>query len=1078
MANSRYEVGAIVRVKLHQFLTYQDVEFKPGPRLNVVMGPNGTGKSSIVCAIAIGLGASPRVLGRADTLTEFILTGKESAMTEIELVKDLNGGTYTITRQITKSQRGTSKWKIDGKAATEPHVKKLVEDELNIQIGNLCTFLPQEKVGEFSAFDKIALLRETEKALGGQALLDEHEKLVDLEKEMHDSTRRSRSVVEELEEVEKQKRNMEPDKEKLERRQAHLERKELCEKRLLWVRFEERKAEALEAKEKKQEAVDAYRKANEAIEPLRRVAQDARAAAQAGDARYRKKAEQMNKCHAAAKASLSAVDDCKEKLEDIQESAGNLEQRGRKFAKALAEKRKDLTTAERALEAVEHVDGDAVKRRIEKLRPASDAARAAERKAQDDYQDAQLGLTAPQRALATAKQNLDRVGDAADHRRRAYVNAGGRAAAQCVDLRSWLDGNAGSFRKPILGPLALEVQCASDEARAVLEAAAGAWLFHAFVCQSKDDYDKLHAQISGKRREAYTLVNLVVCERPRGPPKSNAYDDDRLAALRGLGAMGVLSDHVSGPPAVIDTLVGHAAINDVVFGGQALEQSFASGQLDGALVTPRGSLCYVARKDGRGQGFSLTRIQTYVSRYGTKESTTQVNRSRGPRGLVPNVGAGGDDEARRADAARAVEDAERACAEATQALGAARREAEKAAQAFATANKDIAAATKELSDFRARQNRVRAATKAVDDAAKRAQDHDRELAREREKQKRKLEAGVEAMTAACAKAAAANAAVINATIAIAPAFAFKDAAKEAQKATAEAVKEREEDTKAFEAAAEAANKRFNDLKEVARGAKEEAQRKAPLDDDLRADLEKLPESSEQLVEIIKSEEEEAARIHDDPDLLRRYQDLAKKYEKLKRRVDAMDDENARAQGALDALKAPWEKRLRDALADLKVKFKDYMSTLNARGDVDIEANETVAKWGLVIKVAFRDSSDLQPLAAHVQSGGERSVSTIMFLMALQSHMPSPFRVVDEINQGMDEVNERIVFKRIVLNSTGPTAPQYFLITPKLLQGLYDMEHDDVRALIVYNGSYNLKRPKDWDLGAFISKKRKLLAEAN
>ena len=46
---------------------------------------------------------------------------------------------------------------------------------------------------------------------------------------------------------------------------------------------------------------------------------------------------------------------------------------------------------------------------------------------------------------------------------------------------------------------------------------------------------------------------------------------------------------------------------------------------------------------------------------------------------------------------------------------------------------------------------------------------------------------------------------------------------------------------------------------------------------------------------------------------------------------------------------------------------------------------------------------------------------------------SPFRVVDEINQGMDPKNERGVFSRIVLNSCGPTRKQYFLITPKLLQ---------------------------------------------
>ena len=78
---------------------------------------------------------------------------------------------------------------------------------------------------------------------------------------------------------------------------------------------------------------------------------------------------------------------------------------------------------------------------------------------------------------------------------------------------------------------------------------------------------------------------------------------------------------------------------------------------------------------------------------------------------------------------------------------------------------------------------------------------------------------------------------------------------------------------------------------------------------------------------------------------------------------------------------------------------------------------------------------------------------------------------------MDEVNERIVFRRIVMNSTGPDAPQYFLITPKLLQGLYDMEHPDVRALIVFNGAYNVKRPADWDLAGFLAKKRQLVAAA-
>ena len=57
--------GVIKRITLQNFLTYDDVSIVPGPNLNVIIGPNGTGKSSIVCAICLGLGGKPQILGRA-----------------------------------------------------------------------------------------------------------------------------------------------------------------------------------------------------------------------------------------------------------------------------------------------------------------------------------------------------------------------------------------------------------------------------------------------------------------------------------------------------------------------------------------------------------------------------------------------------------------------------------------------------------------------------------------------------------------------------------------------------------------------------------------------------------------------------------------------------------------------------------------------------------------------------------------------------------------------------------------------------------------------------------------------------
>jgi hypothetical protein len=61
-ANFSYIPGSIVRIQLHNFVTYDYVQFRPGPYLNMIIGPNGTGKSSIACAIALGLNFPPSVL--------------------------------------------------------------------------------------------------------------------------------------------------------------------------------------------------------------------------------------------------------------------------------------------------------------------------------------------------------------------------------------------------------------------------------------------------------------------------------------------------------------------------------------------------------------------------------------------------------------------------------------------------------------------------------------------------------------------------------------------------------------------------------------------------------------------------------------------------------------------------------------------------------------------------------------------------------------------------------------------------------------------------------------------------------
>jgi len=51
-----------------------------------------------------------------------------------------------------------------------------------------------------------------------------------------------------------------------------------------------------------------------------------------------------------------------------------------------------------------------------------------------------------------------------------------------------------------------------------------------------------------------------------------------------------------------------------------------------------------------------------------------------------------------------------------------------------------------------------------------------------------------------------------------------------------------------------------------------------------------------------------------------------------------------------------------------------------------------------IRVKFRDTEQLAELTPFQQSGGERSVSTVLYMISLQELTCCPFRCVDEINQ--------------------------------------------------------------------------------
>ena len=109
---SDYKDGSIVRVTMENFVTYSKATFFPGPYLNMVIGPNGTGKSTLVCAICIGLGFKPDLLGRAKELSEFVKRGTNKATVEIELKGTPDN--IIIHRTLVREGAFSSDFKING----------------------------------------------------------------------------------------------------------------------------------------------------------------------------------------------------------------------------------------------------------------------------------------------------------------------------------------------------------------------------------------------------------------------------------------------------------------------------------------------------------------------------------------------------------------------------------------------------------------------------------------------------------------------------------------------------------------------------------------------------------------------------------------------------------------------------------------------------------------------------------------------------------------------------------------------------------------------------------------------------
>ena len=160
-------MGHIVKVHLKDFMVHRDFEWRPGHCINFITGKNGSGKSSLLQAIVLGLMSGTKHVGRYSRLGDFVRKGSQRATIAVTLHntgdeayrQERYGRSLTFRRTICLKGLSTLElvdWKgsviVSGRAALQEAANIL--RALNIQLENPLTILQQDHAKEMLQVEK------------------------------------------------------------------------------------------------------------------------------------------------------------------------------------------------------------------------------------------------------------------------------------------------------------------------------------------------------------------------------------------------------------------------------------------------------------------------------------------------------------------------------------------------------------------------------------------------------------------------------------------------------------------------------------------------------------------------------------------------------------------------------------------------------------------------------------------------------------------------------------------------------------------------------------------------------------
>ena len=160
---------------------------------------------------------------------------------------------------------------------------------------------------------------------------------------------------------------------------------------------------------------------------------------------------------------------------------------------------------------------------------------------------------------------------------------------------------------------------------------------------------------------------------------------------------------------------------------------------------------------------------------------------------------------------------------------------------------------------------------------------------------------------------------------------------------------------------------------------------------------------------------------------RMYESYSKLYLELKEKAQLVAENREKTLEEVRVRMQSWRTVMQSLIDRVNLEYQRIMGQTLATGEVRLADTNDIEAASLEILVGFKGARPVA-LDSHTQSGGERTTATMSFLLALQQHVRSPFRAVDEYDIHMDPKNREMI-ARMLLSMIKEATAQYIVITP-------------------------------------------------